>query len=141
MGEGSQQPDARAKYREHLVDARQKAQGDFDKTMVLLAGGALALSLTFVHDIVGAHKPRAPWILMIGWVALVLSLLAILASFCASRFALEQAIRAHDNACDRPHLGCMVFVTEALNVLSGAFFMMGIVCVTVFACINVGGHQ
>src|SRR5436190_223645 len=40
-------------YRAHLVEARQKAFEDFDKTVLLLSGGALGVSITFVKDLIG----------------------------------------------------------------------------------------
>ena len=40
-------------YRAHLVSAAQKAQEDFDKTLLALSGGALGVSFAFVKDIVG----------------------------------------------------------------------------------------
>lgn len=40
--------DARQMYYEHLVEARQQAYADYDKTLVALAGGAFGVSALFI---------------------------------------------------------------------------------------------
>ena len=49
------------KHREWLVAAYGEATRSFDKAIMTLAGGALALSIAFVHDV--APKPEQEWAL------------------------------------------------------------------------------
>jgi hypothetical protein len=125
-------------YRQHLVEAREKAQADYDKTIVLLAGGALGLSLTFVSDIVGNDVPLATSSLSWGWSLLVASLLTILASFCISRLALLGAIQRFDRGDRRAHAGTWSRLTEFFNLLAGAILIAGLSLVVYFAVANYG---
>lgn len=131
--------DVDAEYRKHCVEARQKAQVDFDKILLVLAGGALGLSLTFVKEVLGANVvPSSKFLLGSGWVLLVASLLAVLASFCASRYALGSTIKRLDGGDRKAHVGRWATCTEILNIAGGALFIAGISLVVWFACVNLG---
>jgi hypothetical protein len=128
--------DQNDEYRKHLVEARQKAQADYDKTVVLLAGGALGLSLSFLKNIVGKQTPKLPCALAVGWGLLVISLVFILASFCVSRFALGSAIRQFDDGRADGHRGCWAAITETCNIIAGLLVVAGIALVVLFAYAN-----
>ena len=67
-GPANDGPDAAlAAYRLHLVAAEQKAQEDFDKTILSLSGGALGVSFVFLKDIVGPEHVAAPAWLFAAW--------------------------------------------------------------------------
>jgi hypothetical protein len=40
-------------YRESIVSAKQQSQNNFDKYPISLCGGALAVTLTFIKNIIG----------------------------------------------------------------------------------------
>lgn len=130
------QPNVGDGYRDHLVDARQRAQSDYDKTVLLLASGATGLTLTFVGDMIGTGPLVSPGRLTAGWLCLVGSLLAVLASFCASRLALGDALRNYDRGTLRPHRGRWMWATEVCNVLAGALLIAGVALVLSFAQSN-----
>ncbi len=48
-----------AAYRQHLVDAEQQMQAEYDKAVLVLSGGAIGLSMTFLKDIVGVNPTPA----------------------------------------------------------------------------------
>lgn len=141
MSAHDQNASARNEYRAHLVEARERAQADYDKTLVLLAGGVLGLSVTFMHDMVGAKTPRGLCNLEWGWGLLVFSLLCILVSFFLSRMALGSAIRALDSNDKQPHVGRWTTATEWSNIIAGVCFIVGTSLVTRFACLNLGAVQ
>jgi len=43
-------------YRTHLVAAEQKAQEDYDKTVISLSGGALGISFAFIVDCISKRR-------------------------------------------------------------------------------------
>ena len=59
---------ALADYRQHLVLAAQKAQDDYDKTLLSLSGGALGVSFAFVDKFVKAGVVQNPRLLIFAWV-------------------------------------------------------------------------
>jgi hypothetical protein len=99
-----------------------------------LAGGALGISLAFVHQVAPnpTHKGWLAW----AWGLLALSLLLIFASFLASQQAILREIRLRDRkkvwGWDIPG-----WMTTTLNVTSGAAFIMGVVCLVRFAWFNI----
>jgi hypothetical protein len=74
-------------YRDWLVKAHHVASQDFDKALMALSGGALGISLAFIHD-VALHPHRKGW-LEVSWGSLAASLLLILVSFLTSQSALS----------------------------------------------------
>lgn len=85
-----------AQYREWLVSADQKSQESFDKTVLTLSGGALALSFAFIKDIVGDGSIISAGLLVASWCAWAASLSCVLVSFLFSQFALRKAISQVD---------------------------------------------
>jgi hypothetical protein len=121
-------------YRQSLVAAHQKSSEAYDKAVMTLAGGALAISLTFVHQ-VAPQPTHKPW-LAVSWALLALSLLLIFGSFLASQQALLRQIKQHDkkpvSRWDVPG-----WMTTILNVASGAAFVVGVACLVRFAWFNI----
>ena len=138
-------------YRQHLVLADQKAIEDFDKTIITLASGALAVSLAFMKDIVGADPVHWRICLQIAWLLLTLSLGLVLISFWCSHKALRRALADFDADCsDDPLFGKKVVVdkrnawavaTQRLNVIGMTCLILGIGFMLTFASVNLGGHR
>ena len=84
-------------YRSHLVIANQKAQEDYDKAILSLAGGAFAVSLLFIEKITTGQISHA-WLLLTAWLCWLFSIAAVLISYFSSQKALQKAI----DQCDSP---------------------------------------
>jgi hypothetical protein len=125
---------ANLSYRDWLVKTHHVASQDFDKAVMTLAGGALGISLAFIHD-VAPHPHHKTW-LAVSWGLLALSLLMILVSFLTSQSALLSAISRHEKAVANPHRQVFAWVTVALNWLSAASFIAGVACLVRFALYN-----
>jgi hypothetical protein len=79
-----------SKYRDWLVQADHDASRDYDKTVLTLATGALALSVTFAHDIAPHPVSGSTLLLAAAWVLLTISLAAMLFSLITSQAALRK---------------------------------------------------
>ena len=124
-------------YRVHLIEAGQKAQEDFDKTVLMLAGGALAVSFAFVKDLIGPGPISSKALLVLSWVCWSGSLTAVLLSYYASYLTLRKAIKQID-AGERPPNpgGRLRLLTLVLNALGGLLFLTGVVLMIVFVWFN-----
>jgi hypothetical protein len=112
---------------------RQKqteAFAQFDRTILTLASGGLAISLVFVHD-VAPHPTHVEW-LVTSWSCFALSLLVILASFVTSQLALGEGFRDPESVSST-----WSTATWVLNVASAAALFLGVVTLVVFATHNV----
>jgi hypothetical protein len=121
-------------YRQTLVEAHQKSSEAYDKAIMTLAGGALAISITFVHN-VAPHPKEKGWLAW-SWGLLAVSLLLIFASFLASQQAILREIAKRDK---RPVSRWDMWggATTAINLLSGAAFIAGVACLVRFAWGNI----
>jgi hypothetical protein len=125
-------------YRNLLIAADQKAQEDFDKTVLSLSGGALGISFAFVKDIIGSKPTIQPEFLLAAWVSWGLSVTFVLSSFYFSQQALRQAIKQVDNQeiYKRSPGGLFSRVTAIFNALGGLLFLIGVISMVVFVSYN-----
>lgn len=126
-------------YRNLLIAAEQKAQADFDKTVLSLSGGALGISFAFVKDIVGPDSIVNPRLLLLSWIAWGFSVTSVLGSFYFSHWALRKTIQQIDNGnIYKQHPGSIYsWITALLNALGGLLFLVGVVLMVVFIYYNV----
>ena len=123
-------------YWEHLVKARETASRDYDKALLTLAGGALGISIAFIHN-VAPHPKHTAWLGM-AWGLFALSLVFVVVSLLTSQYELLGAIKkydAHEDAAIHDHR----YVTAGFNVAGGVAFLLGVVALVVFAFLNLKG--
>lgn len=132
--------DSLKEHRKHLVSAEQKAQEDYDKTLVSLSGGALGISFIFLKDIVGLVNVNQKYLLFISWLCWGISIMLVLFSFFTSILALRKAIAQCDSQEEEPikELAGGVFakVTNVLNISGGILFFVGILLIAIFFSSN-----
>jgi hypothetical protein len=126
------------KYRDHLVLAEQKAQEDFDKTVLSLSGGALGISFAFVTDVAGDPPFKWPLLLLGAWACWGSSVFSVLVSYFASHLALRRAIRQVDTGeiYNERVGGIYDLATAVLNGLGAVLFVAGVILITCFAYAN-----
>ncbi len=140
--------DRDAELRQHrvfLLEAEQKAQEDYDKTLITLSGGALGISFAFVKDIVGNQSLNSPLLLMGAWLMWTISLTATLFSFYFSRRAIETEIVEIDaelsgqpSKPSTPKRRLSTSLTSKLNGVSGVAFVLGVFAMGLFVMSNLG---
>jgi hypothetical protein len=124
-------------YRTHLVEARQKAFEDFDKTVLTLSGGALAVSITFVKDLLGPGALSYERCLLSAWVCWGVSVLTVLVSYYSSQLTLNRAINQIDSGTRSSRPGGLFRVfTLTLNAVGGLLFLAGLILLIVFVSRN-----
>jgi len=125
-------------YRSLLVAAAQKAQDDFDKTVLSLSGGALGISFAFVKDIVGNQSLAHSALLLMSWIAWGISITCVLASFYFSQQALRKTIKQvdADNVYEQLPGGIHSRITATLNALGGLLFLVGVTLLIIFVSYN-----
>ena len=72
------------KDRDKIQNSINESQSDFEKNLVYLSAGALALSMGFIEKIVSFEKASNKWIVILSWVFLASTLLLNLASHLIS---------------------------------------------------------
>ncbi|MBS1914701.1 MAG: hypothetical protein JST87_00355 [Bacteroidetes bacterium] len=88
-----QQKEYLSNYLTHLNEVRFESQKTFEKQLSLIASGALGLSLTFVHQMIGdVEKIKFSCFLLTGWMLLVVTLLLNLSSHRVADAILRKSI-------------------------------------------------
>jgi len=127
-----------SEYRTSLVSVEQKAQEEFDKTILALSGGGLGISFAFVKDIVGPQPLAHSWLLLASWTMWALSVASVLFSFFTSNLALRKAIKQvdTDTIYEERVGGGFDTITIILNGLGGVLFFTGLILQVIFVGFN-----
>jgi len=127
-------------YRKHLVVAEQKAQEDFDKTIITLSGGALGISFAFIGNVIRDKPIIDTPLLFYAWWSWAGSLVAVLISYYLSVIALRMALRqAYSGAIYmREPGGFAARLVDITNVVGAALFFVGLFLLAAFIRRNLG---
>jgi len=130
-------------YWRHLLLAEQKAQEDFDKTVIALSGGGLVISFSFLDKVIDIHGASRIRLLYYSWFFWSLSLILVLSSYYFSHLALRKAMREliKDEIDAKPLGGKFDSVTKFCNASGALSFIVGFVLMAVFVWTNVGGTK
>lgn len=130
---------AQAKYREHLLACEQKSQESYDKTLLTLSGGALAISFAFVENFIAKRPIENAGTLTAAWVCWAGSLALLLASFYISVFAFRRTLMDFDDGHPMKEPGgTSGYWVDALNAVGGILFIAGLILMFIFVHNNLG---
>lgn len=140
MAEKSRAEELYDEYRRKVWDDSKSGSENFDKYMLTLSSGALALSLGFIKDIV---KPEhAIWLgwLLASWICFLLCILATLVSFRVSMHALERMavyldefyLKGNAQAFNQHLKELSTRAVDWCANLAMGFFIGGLACTMVF---------
>lgn len=106
---------------------------DLAKQLITLGGGILALSFTFLKELSKAHHRRSKW-LLVGWLSLVVSMLAGVVSLMALAGQVGRA--------KAPPPASVIYegnIAGAGQIQLLGFFV-GVICLIVFAWKAIDTH-
>jgi hypothetical protein len=126
--------------RKLLIDEEREAARTFDKAMLTLSGGALGLSIAFIKNI--APLPRNTGLLFTSWIGFGLALLSTAIALHISQFAFRKSRDLLDanqkKGIDISKLSnCWANLTNLLNWFTIFVFLIGVICLSCFAGINI----
>ena len=123
-----------SEYRSLLISGEQKAQTDFDKTIIALSGGALGVTFAFAERIIGTTTQVRMAALEAAWISWVVSLASVLLSHYFSAIAMRHALKQYD-AGKLPGErvgGVYDVIILVLNAFGGVAFLVGAVAAGFF---------
>lgn len=130
-------------YRTMLIEATHSLNASFDKLVVTLAGGALAVSIAFLKDIISIDQIVHPWLLLTAWCLFVASLACILGEILFGIEAYQMAIRQLDNGTihkERPGKNFSI-ISCWLQRLATIALIVGLLLLSTFTLVNIGDRN
>ncbi|MBN4079518.1 hypothetical protein JYT26_02645 [Beggiatoa alba] len=127
-------------YREGLVETQRKLNESYDKLILTLSGGALALSITFLKDIIGSNEISYPLLLLIAWGLFVLSLTSILSEILFGINAHKKAIKQVDNGTIHNEKvgGKSSYWSSVAHWAASISLVLGLLFISAFTFFNIG---
>jgi hypothetical protein len=139
--EDQQRERLHASTRSELLERQFSNSEAYDKAILTLSSGFLALSLSFIKEILPAGSIVWRALLYTSWALLALAIICTVVSFRVSNAAIEgqlgQAYRYYkekdEGAFAKSKLARLV---DWLNNISGGLFVFGVVLTVVFVIVN-----
>lgn len=121
----------------------QSGSDEYDRSLLTLSSGTLALSLAFIKDVAPLKIAVRPWMLFASWIAFAASILITLVSFRLSiaaqaehlEYARQYYLDRNDESGSRRSLYSKCL--DVCNFASGIMFFTGFVLTIWFVIINV----
>jgi len=129
------------KYRQFLIDTQIKLNESYDKLIISLSGGALALSITFLKNVIENKEINYPALLLIAWALFVCSLAAILCSILFGIQAYKKAILQVDDESiyDKETTGGKSSkLSSVMHWIAAISLLIGLVFISTFTYFNIG---
>lgn len=129
-------------YRKHLWEAGKSSSEHTDKTILTLSAGALALSMTFLKDIVPLKDVIELPLIITAWSAFGSSIACVLFSQYESRKAIDVQMQRLESRIAQDHESANspnphTERTNRLNLFAGALFFTGLILAIMFTTFNV----
>lgn len=127
------------KYQQVQLTAYEKAQEEYDKTVITLSGGAIAVTFSFIDKFLGDAPIKQPIFLLLAWGSWGLSVTSCLFSYYSSVLSLRKILSKLSNeeeVSNKNPGGICASITEILNFLSGFLFLVGVFSVIYFVYCN-----
>ncbi|MFH1897956.1 MAG: hypothetical protein ABH886_06925 [Candidatus Desantisbacteria bacterium] len=126
-----------------LVSLESEAYKSFDKTLLVLSSGAIALSMTFIDKL---HCATFLYLLVISWIFWIVSIFLQLFSFVVSSKAMREELailneQYNDYSKDprqNKYSDNKMSIMSMLNYVSIGAFALGTLLFIVFITINIG---
>ncbi len=128
-------------YRALNESLMYQAAQNYDKYLITLSSGALALSLTFISTILKGKPLQNYWLLFTSWGCWLVTILSILYSFSTSSLSHSKAIDQVDDKTtnkEKPG-GHLSTITQTLSRIGGISFFIAIISICFFVGTNMKG--
>lgn len=120
-----------------LRATRKSAHEEYDRALLTLASGGLALSVTLVKDMFPFDKVVSSGYLFASWGLFGIAIFVVIASFLLSQWVHEIALKALETPGKAPAPPPWISKTITTgNWVAGAAFFLGVAAMMVFAGIN-----
>jgi len=150
---------AKSRYEGYVRDRQaylkesQAISDRYDKAILAMSGGSLALSLTFIEKIAPSPLAWSLWILLVAWLLLIVSVLLGIYALAASQIAIQYEIAHLDQSYREylqaykagkfdqipevvPYSNRASRATQNLNIFSMICLGFGVLLLCVFSLIN-----
>jgi len=129
----------RKEIRNELMNSAHDLHRRFDKTLITLSGGALAISLSFIQNVIGGEKAISKIYALLAWCSWAFSLTSILLALYFATLHYGDAIRKLDKG-DLDNNKAVIKYSKLipyLNKIGTIFFMIGVFLFIIFTYKNI----
>lgn len=132
------------KDRDKISDAIDESQTDFEKKLVYLSAGALALSIGFIEKVIKLNDASSRWLLVASWGLLASTLLLNLASHLISVRNSTKAREEMDKGTKYEILVERISfrnrIMRTLNWITYSLFALGVIFTVIFCSVNFNNY-
>lgn len=123
-----------------LASLQRSAEEKYDAILTTLGSAFLALSITFLKDVVPLAEARWLWVLYLSWASFAATIMVTVASLGMSSHAVSWHVQRLSPMEFAPQglekLNPWNRAIQRLNLFAGGAFLLGVLCTVVFAVSN-----
>jgi len=127
-------------HRQYLNEISERNLRNFDKTIIALSSGALAISLVFIEKIIGSNDIGCLSIIILA-LAWFFYLFAIIINLWSNLTGSQECIDEIKRIDNGDEENTSNNKTNLLNILALIFFVFGTILLLLFSLINIYGNQ
>lgn len=111
----------------------------YDKTILTLSATAFGLSVNFTNSIVPFNEALYIWVLISGWIFLIITVFISLIAFKIANKAIVYQIEIEENNLHKEKDRKNIFdeTNNKLNIYTGILFTLGITLILIFLITNI----
>jgi len=130
-------------HRKLLISTQHQLNDNYDKLVVTLSGGALALSITFLKDIVTLTEANYVVLLVMSWALFIISLAAILGEILFGIEAYKKAVDQLDDSTIMTEKvgGWYSEWVKWFGRIAAICLLLGLLSLSIFVYLNVGKND
>lgn len=123
-----------------LIGLAKQQSESFDKTIMLIAGGTISLTVSFLGGLISEQCAKYPFMLYSGWLSLLLAMIATFASFRTTQRACTERLKELEKWLRDEKVvsaGGWNKATRYLNLLAFSLLLVGLFLIMLFVYFNV----
>ncbi|MBW2741328.1 MAG: hypothetical protein JRE64_21355 [Deltaproteobacteria bacterium] len=130
--------------RDELLKRELSNTENYDKAILTLSSASLGLSLTAIRFVVPLESATYIWLIKLGWVLLLFSIITSLAAFLMSNKAISKQLNnargyyknGIADAFNRSNI--FIKINSFLNYSTGLLFLSALCVILIFVTLNIG---
>jgi len=131
------------RMRDELLISQRSNSDNFDKAILSLSSAGLALTLTFISNLIDLSTAQILFLLYSTWVLFILAIISTLISFLASQKGISkqldiaEKIYLNNEPVDEKKIKRIASWVNYLNIFSVVVFILALIFLIIFSITNI----
>jgi len=134
-------------FRDDLNKRSLSNSENYDRAILTLSSSGLAISLTFLKFLVPPDKASGIWMMQLGWICFLISIVITIIAFRVGNKAIEKQLEiaeeyyVNNNPKAFDQKNCWSMLNNCLNSFVGLLFSIALILIVIFVIKNINEKE